>query len=186
MGREAARRSRQRTGGDGDEQCVGAERPAESYWIVVTARRTARSRREQACRDLEHGRRGFRQNRPVSDKTCQQLQVIKAVTTALGTAGIRAWLFGGWGLDARIGHITREHGDVEFWIERVDAERSKAVLVTAGANALETQPPTESCEFTWRGTAFSTAYFDRQPEGAFEPAGRALVRLAVSARLLHR
>ena len=109
----------------------------------------------------------------MSDKTCQQLQVIKAVTTALGTAGIRAWLFGGWGLDARIGHITREHGDVEFWIECVDAERSKAVLVTAGANALETQPPTESCEFTWRGTAFSTAYFDRQPDGAFnQPDGR--------------
>lgn len=77
-----------------------------------------------------------------------------------------AWLFGGWGLDARIGRITREHGDVEFWVERVDAERSKAVLVGAGATALTTQPPAEACEFLWNGVDFSTAYFDRQPDGS--------------------
>jgi hypothetical protein len=57
-----------------------------------------------------------------------QLSVINAVGNALGAVGIPAWLFGGWGLDARIGRITREHGDVEFWVERLDAGRSKAVL----------------------------------------------------------
>lgn len=109
----------------------------------------------------------------MNDKQQAQLQVIKAVTSALGTVGIPAWLFGGWGLDARIGHLTRDHGDVEFWIERVDAERSKDVLVTAGATALTTQPPAESCEFIWHGADFSTAYFDRRPEGAFsQPDGR--------------
>ena len=109
----------------------------------------------------------------MDDTSRAQLRVIKAVTRALETAGISAWLFGGWGLDARIGRITREHGDVELWVERVDAERSKAVLVTAGAIALSTQPPTEACEFTWDGADFSTAYFDRRPDGAFsQPDGR--------------
>jgi hypothetical protein len=109
----------------------------------------------------------------VNDETHAQLQVITSVTKALGAAGISAWLFGGWGLDARIGQITREHGDVEFWVERVDAERSKAVLVTSGAIALTTQPPAESCEFSWGGTDFSTAYFDRRANGAFsQPDGR--------------
>jgi hypothetical protein len=109
----------------------------------------------------------------VNDTSYAQLRVIKAVTQVLESAGIPAWLFGGWGLDARIGHLTREHGDVEFWVERVHAELSKSVLVTAGATALDTQPPTESCEFTWDGTDFSTAYFDRQPNGAFsQPDGR--------------
>jgi len=51
---------------------------------------------------------------------------------------------------------------VEFWVERVDAGRSKAVLEEAGARALATQPPEESCEFTWDGADFSTAYFDRR------------------------
>jgi hypothetical protein len=101
------------------------------------------------------------------ERTAGQLRVIKAVTAALGTVGIPAWLFGGWGLDARIGRITREHGDVEFWVERLDADRSKAVLVGAGAAALATQPPEEACEFTWNGVDFSTAYFDRHPNGSF-------------------
>jgi Aminoglycoside-2''-adenylyltransferase len=109
----------------------------------------------------------------MNKRATAQLRVIKAVTNALGTAGISAWLFGGWGLDARIGRITREHGDIEFWLERLDAERSKAVLVGAGATALTTQPPEESCEFIWDRVEFSTAYFGRQPDGSFsQPDGR--------------
>ena len=117
--------------------------------------------------------RGPGQTGAMSKRAAAQLRVIKAVTNALGAAGISAWLFGGWGLDARIGRITREHGDIEFWVEGLDAERSKAVLVGAGATALTTQPPAEACEFTWDGVDFSTAYFDRQPDGWFsQPHGR--------------
>lgn len=58
-----------------------------------------------------------------------QLRVIHKVISVTQAADISAWLFGGWGLDARIGRITREHGDVEFWVERIHAERSKAALV---------------------------------------------------------
>jgi hypothetical protein len=109
----------------------------------------------------------------MDERTAAQLRVIKTVTQVLGAVGIQAWLFGGWGLDARIGRITRQHGDVEFWLERTDAERSRAVLVGAGATALATQPPEEACEFIWDGVEFSTAYFDRQPDGAFsQPRGR--------------
>lgn len=109
----------------------------------------------------------------MNDQAGQQLQVINAVTAALTASGVRAWLFGGWGLDARIGHITRDHGDVEFWVDRKDAELSKATLTAAGAIALDTQPPTESCEFTWDGTDFSTAYFDHKEGGGFsQPDGR--------------
>ena len=102
-----------------------------------------------------------------------QLHTIHRVVDVLSSADISAWLFGGWGLDARIGQITREHGDIEFWVERIHAERSKAVLAGAGATALATQPPQEACEFTWDGVLFSTAYFDRQPDGSFsQPLGR--------------
>jgi Aminoglycoside-2''-adenylyltransferase len=65
----------------------------------------------------------------MNERMTAQLRIIKAVVNALDAAGIPAWLFGGWGLDARIGRITREHGDVEFWVERTDAGRSKAVLI---------------------------------------------------------
>ena len=102
-----------------------------------------------------------------------QLRVIRKVVAVLQVSGIPAWLFGGWGLDARIGRITREHGDVEFWVERVHAERSTHLLVQAGATALLTQPPEESCEFVWDDVSFSTAYFDRQSDGSSsQPVGR--------------
>jgi hypothetical protein len=97
----------------------------------------------------------------------RQLRVIRKVVAVMQAEGISAWLFGGWGLDARIGHITRQHGDVEFWVERTHADRSKEALVAAGATALATQPPEEACEFTWDDALFSTAYFDRQADGSF-------------------
>jgi hypothetical protein len=103
----------------------------------------------------------------MNERTRAQLGVIRAVTTVLSAVDITAWLFGGWGLDARLGRITREHGDVEFWVERTNAQRSRDVLIQAGATALATQPPEEACEFIWDGVEFSTAYFDRQPNGSF-------------------
>jgi hypothetical protein len=109
----------------------------------------------------------------MDEKTEGQLRIIRDVVAALRAADISAWLFGGWGLDARVGRITREHGDVEFWVERFNAERSKALLVEAGATALPTQPPEESREYTWDDVSFSTAYFDRQSDGSFsQPLGR--------------
>jgi hypothetical protein len=87
-------------------------------------------------------------------------------------AHVAIWLFGGWGMDARLGRITRDHGDVEFWIEREQAERSKTALVDAGAVALETQPPAEACEFTWDAVPFSTAFFDRHPDGTITFVGQ--------------
>jgi hypothetical protein len=109
-----------------------------------------------------------RQDRTVGETTNgRQLRLIRKVVAVTQAEGIPAWLFGGWGLDARIGRITREHGDVEFWVERIHADRSKTALVEAGAIALATQPPEEACEFTWDEVLFSTAYFDRQPDGSF-------------------
>jgi hypothetical protein len=106
-------------------------------------------------------------------KTEGQLRVIREVVAALQADNISAWLFGGWGLDARIGRITREHGDVEFWVERIHAERSRELLVEAGATALPTQPPEESCEHLWDDVSFSTAYFDRHSDRSFsQPRGR--------------
>jgi hypothetical protein len=109
----------------------------------------------------------------MDEKAEGQLRVIREVVAVLRAHDVPAWLFGGWGLDARIGRITREHGDVEFWVERMHAERSKALLVEAGATALPTQPPEEACEFTWDAVLFSTAYFDRRSDGLFsQPRGR--------------
>jgi Aminoglycoside-2''-adenylyltransferase len=95
----------------------------------------------------------------------RQLRVIRDVTETLRAARIEAWLFGGWGLDAQIGKVTRSHGDVEFWVDRADAAASRTALISAGAIALDMQPAGESCEFVWDDAAFSTGYSGRQPDG---------------------
>ena len=101
-----------------------------------------------------------------------QLRTIRHVVNTLSAANVPAWLFGGWGLDARIGRITRSHRDIEFWVRRSDGARSKEALANAGSAALATQPTEESCEFVWDGVRFSTAYFDQRTDGSFSPQGR--------------
>ena len=108
----------------------------------------------------------------VTASQSDQLRVIHEVLRTLDGAQIRAWLFGGWGLDARLGRITRDHGDIELWIEQSDARRSRDALVTAGATLLDTQPEEEAREFMWADVPFSTAYFDRRADGTFATRGR--------------
>ncbi len=103
----------------------------------------------------------------VDGRTQAQLRLIHRVVDVLSAAAVPVWLFGGWGLDARIGSVTRSHGDVEFWVPRTEDARSKMILVDAGATALATQPPEEACEFVWDDVDFSTAYFDRRADGTF-------------------
>ena len=103
----------------------------------------------------------------VDGTTHAQLRLIHRVVDVLSAAAIPVWLFGGWGLDARIGRVTRSHGDVEFWVPRSEDDRSRTTLVDAGATALTTQPPEEACEFVWDAVSFSTAYFDRGADGRF-------------------
>jgi hypothetical protein len=99
--------------------------------------------------------------------TRAQLQVIHRVLAVLTAVDVPVWLFGGWGLDARIGRVTRSHGDVEFWVPRSHSARSRGALVDAGSTVLATQPPAEACEFIWDDVSFSTAYFDRRADGTF-------------------
>ena len=109
----------------------------------------------------------------VDESVRAQIRVIHRVVDVLTSARIGVWLFGGWGLDARIGRISRSHGDIEFWVARYDSANSRPALVSAGATELATQPPEEACEFTLEGVNFSTAYFDRKDGGSFyQPLGR--------------
>jgi hypothetical protein len=108
------------------------------------------------------------------DETARcQIDLIGKITAATTTAGVRAWLFGGCGLDARIGRVTRAHGDIEFWVDHVAAELVQQVLAAeAGVAVQDTQPPEEATEYTWNGTWFSTAYFGARPDGVFTSRGR--------------
>ena len=101
-----------------------------------------------------------------------QLKMIARVQTALEGAGLCWWLFGGWGLDALLGRVTREHGDIEVWVAARDATPSRDVLVAAGAEECTTKPVNESREYLWDQVSFSTAYYRDRDDGTYGVSGR--------------
>jgi lincosamide nucleotidyltransferase A/C/D/E len=62
------------------------------------------------------------------------------VLEILSDAGARAWLVGGWGVDALVGRQTREHDDVDVAIER--RFLPQAVRSLEGAGFAVVQPET--------------------------------------------
>ena len=101
-----------------------------------------------------------------------QLELIGDVKDALAARKLDWWLFGGWGLDAHVGHLTRDHGDVEFWVARTDGDAVRDAMYSIGAEPVDTQPVEESREFVRCGVDFSSAFFDRNQDGSFGVKGR--------------
>jgi lincosamide nucleotidyltransferase A/C/D/E len=54
------------------------------------------------------------------------------VMDLLGRAGVRAWVAGGWGVDALLGERTRPHRDLDVAIDRDDESASVEALEKAG------------------------------------------------------
>jgi lincosamide nucleotidyltransferase A/C/D/E len=101
-----------------------------------------------------------------------QLGIIEDVARLLARLGVGCWLFGGWGLDVRLGRITREHEDIEFWVERCDGKKAEEALIAGGYAFLDTQPVEEAREFTKSGITCSFALFDRGSDGRYRTQGR--------------
>jgi lincosamide nucleotidyltransferase A/C/D/E len=52
---------------------------------------------------------------------------VLAVMDALDAAGVRAWVEGGWGIDALVGRQTRDHDDVDLAVDSDDGGFDRAV-----------------------------------------------------------
>jgi lincosamide nucleotidyltransferase A/C/D/E len=56
--------------------------------------------------------------------------VVESLTLLEG-AGVRVWVDGGWGVDALLGEVGREHADLDLVIHLDDVELARAVLAGA-------------------------------------------------------
>ena len=65
------------------------------------------------------------------------LAEVQRVVAALEAAGCSFWLEGGWGVDALVGHQTREHRDVDVDIDARHEEAALGALAVLGY-AIET------------------------------------------------
>ena len=57
---------------------------------------------------------------------------VHTVLDALDAAGVRVWLEGGWGVDARAGAQTRPHRDLDVDVDARQEESALAVLAELG------------------------------------------------------
>jgi len=108
----------------------------------------------------------------VAPSNSVQIHLIADIKSALDSQALSWWLFGGWGLDAQLGHISRHHGDVEFWVERSDADAVRDAMLSIGAEVVDSEPVEESRVFELGGAEFSSAFFDRNDDGSFGVQGR--------------
>jgi len=108
----------------------------------------------------------------MNERTAAQLRQIGDIHEAMAVVDVDWWLFGGWGLDARIGRITREHGDIEIWVAAEDAERTRDAIVGAGLEYVPNDYPDESYEYVKDAIKSSSAFFLRNDHGSFSSRGR--------------
>jgi lincosamide nucleotidyltransferase A/C/D/E len=62
------------------------------------------------------------------------------ILDALTSAGIEAWLDGGWGVDALLGEQTRPHQDLDLVVRLEDVARLRSALAPAGFELVEGVP----------------------------------------------
>ena len=82
-------------------------------------------------------------------------QTLLAVIGVLEAEGIDVWLDGGWGVDALLGHQTREHGDLDLVVE-LDRASRVIELLDAGVLPRHGTPPKSFVTVDARGCQVDT------------------------------
>jgi hypothetical protein len=60
------------------------------------------------------------------------LSAIARLDKAFKRARIDYWLFGGWAVDFHVGHVTREHGDIDIAVWQSDLAAVDGLLAADG------------------------------------------------------
>ena len=63
------------------------------------------------------------------------------IVARLDAAGVQVWLDGGWGVDALIGHQTRDHEDLYLVIPLPAANAARRTLTVLGFRLTEDEAP---------------------------------------------
>ena len=58
------------------------------------------------------------------------------ILSALADHGVRACVGGGWSVDALLGEQTREHSDLDLWVDATEAENLFAAMNSVGVDRI--------------------------------------------------
>jgi lincosamide nucleotidyltransferase A/C/D/E len=97
-------------------------------------------------------------------------QSLVSVIALLEADGIAVWLDGGWGVDALLGHQTREHDDLDLVIELDHAGRIIELLEDFGYSLVAGAPPKSFVTVDARGRQVDVhpVAFDAEGGGVYE------------------
>jgi len=92
--------------------------------------------------------------------------VLRIVDT-LRRSGVAVWLDGGWGVDALVGELSREHDDLDCVISLADTADAQAALAPLGYSVIEDELPTRFVvrDARDRRVDFHTVTFDDEGGG---------------------
>ena len=101
-----------------------------------------------------------------------QLRIIGEIRDGLASANVQWWLFGGWAVDFHLGRVTRDHGDIEFYFWRNDAEALATALRRIGFVPVEIPYADEALEFLKDGQKICPVMLMRREDDAIVVPGR--------------
>ena len=71
------------------------------------------------------------------DKNEAQLELIRELFAECESRNLRIWLLGGWGIDALLGRISREHNDIDILAEASSKENLLAAIEHIGGESAD-------------------------------------------------
>ncbi len=105
--------------------------------------------------------------------TKTQLELLREIAAALGSAGVDWWLFGGWAMDLHAGRVTRDHADIEIFSWKHDATAVRHSMQSAEfTHAPFGLYPNETQTFLKRGQEIGVWFIERDAAGAITTPGR--------------
>jgi len=100
-----------------------------------------------------------------------QLRLIAAILAMSEQFDVQVWLRGGWAVDFFLGHVTRDHVDIDWfaWID--DAPSITAALHSDGYLSVPGPPPDQQLDVAKDGEELSFAWLARGQGGQATVAG---------------
>lgn len=82
----------------------------------------------------------------MDDLTREQLAAITELLDAADELNVRAWLRGGWAMDFFLGHVTRDHSDIDWFALVDDVPRLRGQLLRLGFTDVTAADPEQQID----------------------------------------
>jgi catechol 2,3-dioxygenase-like lactoylglutathione lyase family enzyme len=106
-----------------------------------------------------------------TERALRQLGLIEDTVAMAHRLGVPIWLRGGWAMDFFIGHVTRDHVDIDWHAWTGDADAITAALHDGGYQTVPGPPPDQQLDVVKDGSEMSFAWMTRGADGKVTVAG---------------